>query len=504
MRDPAIPSSYKISKLKDELWIGQDEKNKELQFISSLALVSIYTNQEKNSDSAALYLSKAYDLLPKIESPRLQSKFYYVSGNIELNVKNYDKGLEYLKKCRDIVFQDTNPDSYNLPTLFNSIGVAYYQLNQIDSALFYINLASNISLERKDTNYAVQTLGNLANIIENKDLSELRPIIENLKKLEKSIESKSLKSFVYLIFSNYYLRNHQYEFSFNYLNLASDISANDDEQLVEIYLSYSKYYESINDLEKSLIFYKNYIGLKDSLFEASKEVKLANFESFYKAKLKDEEYRAERQEFKTYLEKSKRRELWFYSIIIGSILLLISVSLYFWRLRSVFKQKRENYKNEKRIQELELENISHNLKNKEKELSNIAIDIARRNEFASKVYVDLTSINRKREITSIKEAIKKLQRYVKRQEDVNKNLEHLQIETDEINFEFYQRLDALADNLTKKEKQLCAFIRLDLSNTDIASLMGISPDTLKNNKSKLKKKFNLDSNINFNTYILDL
>ena len=159
---------------------------------------------------------------------------------------------------------------------------------------------------------------------------------------------------------------------------------------------------------------------------------------------------------------------------------------------------------DKEIQELKIENISHQPENKDKDLSNIALDIARRNEFATKVQRELSSIHRKSNPDAIKESIQKLQRYVRHQENVNKNLEHLQIETDKVNFEFYQKLDTIAPNLSKKEKQLCAFIRMDLTNGDIASLMSVYPDTLKNNKSKLKKKFGLKAQQDFNSYMTHL
>jgi tetratricopeptide (TPR) repeat protein len=504
MRSDTIPTSFKISYLQKSYQNGIQNQDNPTSFVSALGLVSIYLNQEKNVDSAAYYLAKAYDQLPQITSNRAKSKFYYISGSVELSVKNYEKALAHFIKCREIVYADSDPKTYNLPILFNSIGIAYSNLEQSDSAIFYIEFAYEISVENGDVNFAVQSLGNLANIISEDDLSKLKSIIEKLEKLEQSIDNPILKSRVFQIFSRYYLKKKDYLKAEIYLEKAFDLSKSSEAQLAEVYLDYSNFYEATDDPDQSLLYYKNYIGLRDSLREVNKEIKLANFESFYKSKLREEEIKTEREQFKTFEEQSKVRELWFYAIIIGSVLLLAILGLYFFRLNQITKQRKENFKKEKEIQKLKVENISHELKSKEKELSNVAIDIARRNEFASKVYVDLTSISRKKDPETLKESIKKLQRYVKQQENVNKSLEHLQIETDELNFEFYQKLDQLVSDLTKKEKQLCAFIRLDLSNQDIASLMGISPDTLKNNKSKLKKKFDLDASVDFNSYIAEL
>lgn len=503
MRSDTIPVSYKINYLQESFQKAIENNELQTKFVSSLALVSIYMNQQKNPDSAAFYLAEAYKILPKIKSPRIKSKFYYISGSIELSVKNYSKALENLLECKTIVFSDQNPKSYNLPILFNSIGIAYSNLNYADSALYYIESAYDISLEKGDTSFAVQVLSNLSNIVNDEDPSKVDYIISELKILEPSINNPILKSRVFQVFSRYHLKKEEFWKSEVYLEKAFDLSKSSESQVAEIYLDYSDFYSAKEDYKKSLIYYKNYIGLRDSLKEANKEIKLSNFESFYSSKLREAEIKAEREQFKTFQEKSKRRELWFYSIIIGSVLLLTFSLLYFLRQKQIIKERKDNFKKEKEIQKLKLENISHELKAKEKELSNIAIDIARRNEFASKVHSELASINRKKDPEMITESIKKLQRYVKQQESVNKNLEHVQIETDKLNFEFYQKLDGLVSDLTRKEKQLCAFIRMGLSNIEIASLMGVSSDTLKNNKSKLKRKFNLNANVDFNKYMSD-
>ena len=68
MRNDTIPTSFKIKKLKDLYESGVQSKDPQTKMISSLALVSIYTNQEKNIDSAKKYLTEAYNLLPQIQS----------------------------------------------------------------------------------------------------------------------------------------------------------------------------------------------------------------------------------------------------------------------------------------------------------------------------------------------------------------------------------------------------------------------------------------------------
>jgi len=59
--------------------------------------------------------------------------------------------------------------------------------------------------------------------------------------------------------------------------------------------------------------------------------------------------------------------------------------------------------------------------------------------------------------------------------------------------EFYKNLIEDFPNLTPNELKLCAFLKMGLNTKDIASILYLSPDSVKVNRYRLRKKLNLNS-----------
>jgi DNA-binding CsgD family transcriptional regulator len=67
---------------------------------------------------------------------------------------------------------------------------------------------------------------------------------------------------------------------------------------------------------------------------------------------------------------------------------------------------------------------------------------------------------------------------------------------------FLKRLSMKHGNLTPRELRLAAYLRMNMSSKEIASLMNITPRAVENNRSRLRKKLNLDQGENLVDYIL--
>lgn len=72
----------------------------------------------------------------------------------------------------------------------------------------------------------------------------------------------------------------------------------------------------------------------------------------------------------------------------------------------------------------------------------------------------------------------------------------------EVNGVLFERLLAVHPNLTKSERELCAFLRLGLSNKEIASLKSSSDNSVHVLKSRLRAKLDLKSNHELIPYLL--
>ncbi len=69
---------------------------------------------------------------------------------------------------------------------------------------------------------------------------------------------------------------------------------------------------------------------------------------------------------------------------------------------------------------------------------------------------------------------------------------------------FFEKLIAGHPHLTAQELRLCTLIRLNLSSAEIASILGISPESVKTSRFRLRKKLEIDSASEMVEYLLTL
>jgi FixJ family two-component response regulator len=67
--------------------------------------------------------------------------------------------------------------------------------------------------------------------------------------------------------------------------------------------------------------------------------------------------------------------------------------------------------------------------------------------------------------------------------------------------DFQNRLRERYPHLTKNDLKLCAYIRLNLSSKEIASLMFVTVRAVEISRFRLRKRLDLDKGINLNEFI---
>lgn len=73
-------------------------------------------------------------------------------------------------------------------------------------------------------------------------------------------------------------------------------------------------------------------------------------------------------------------------------------------------------------------------------------------------------------------------------------MDHLLLELESSNQRFQQQLKARYSRLTSYDIRLCTYLKSNLSTKEIATLLNITPDSVKKAKHRLRKKMNLQPN----------
>ena len=73
---------------------------------------------------------------------------------------------------------------------------------------------------------------------------------------------------------------------------------------------------------------------------------------------------------------------------------------------------------------------------------------------------------------------------------------------DQVHHNFIARIKEDYPVLSPTDLKLCAYLRLNLTTKEIAPLLNISPRGVEISRYRLRKKLNLDGDVNLNTFMI--
>lgn len=141
---------------------------------------------------------------------------------------------------------------------------------------------------------------------------------------------------------------------------------------------------------------------------------------------------------------------------------------------------------------------------KNKELTESNLLLIKNNEFSIDLLKQLNMILRSfpenhRLISMVGEIIENIESKIK--EDT---WQKFNVNFDYVNTRYIERLLKVYPNLTKAELRLCSFVRLGLTNKEIASILYNSTESIKVSRSRLRKKLQLDVNDNLEAHLASI
>lgn len=161
------------------------------------------------------------------------------------------------------------------------------------------------------------------------------------------------------------------------------------------------------------------------------------------------------------------------------------------------RQKLEKLNNEKKIMQIEQEHLKNRILLREQDLVNATRSTIQKNEFLMEIKETLSSLRNETDIDNRNRHIRKILSLIESNLNTEKDWEVFEFYFNEIHQNFFKSLKKEFPNLTPTELKLCAYIRLNKSSKEIASLMNISLRGVETGRYRLRKKLNLNRNENF-------
>ena len=194
----------------------------------------------------------------------------------------------------------------------------------------------------------------------------------------------------------------------------------------------------------------------------------------------------------------EKKENIFITFLLIAICLIFIIIAYLYAQFS--KNKRKQNQLEKDLFQLEDEKQKFKIKAQENYLTEFAIENNFKKEYSKELLKNLNHLMAVEEDV-IKKEIKNLIFELKNKELSDKNVEELNNQSELLLFNFKTILIQLHPNLNKSDIELCSLLKLNLSNKEIAAHKNVTDDSIKIFKNRLKKKLNLNTDQNLNSYI---
>ncbi|WP_420574653.1 LuxR C-terminal-related transcriptional regulator [Kordia sp.] len=163
--------------------------------------------------------------------------------------------------------------------------------------------------------------------------------------------------------------------------------------------------------------------------------------------------------------------------------------------------REKTLENEKHIVILKNESLQNEITIKSKQLANNAMALVKKNEVLQDIKNEL-AVNKDKfqDHYSYKRLIKKLNNSIEHKDE----WEIFEENFNQVHDEFFAKLKEQHAMLTPKDLKVCAYIKMNLTNKEIAPLMNISVRGVETHRYRLKKKLSLENDISLTDYLLNI
>ena len=189
------------------------------------------------------------------------------------------------------------------------------------------------------------------------------------------------------------------------------------------------------------------------------------------------------------LEKEQAETQFRYTVAILTAIILLILGILVYVITKRNAQIRE------RSLKLEIEH-------KKRELASYAINFVQKNTLFSELKERLTELHKKH--ADAGSEIKSIQRVIDDNYRADKEWENFKLRFEEVHQDFFPTLTRKFPDLGGAEIKLCALLRLNLNLKESSNILGISPDSVKTARHRLRKKLNLNTEDNLVQYLASI
>lgn len=499
-------------------------------------------------DSAFVLLKELMTEARENKDALTEGSCLYLFGNIFYNYGNYSQAVDHLLQSEKIFRQHNTRE--RLARNLNLLGRVYYSNKQAALSANLFSEALGINKELNDLDGIALTYGNIGHLYEKRllydsafmfqekalhiyrsagDSMGMAKIFENIGSI---YEDWGKFDSARTCFEKALTINRQYNdeiaqieilnnlgdvnrktgrypeglfFSRQALDLARKTQS--QYQLASACRDMARGFELLHHYDSAYYYNEISRDLVEDIYSTSTNQQIALLETIYKVDMKDS------QIAQLALDKKVTRITTIAGILVIVLLSILGAVIISRQRLKISKEKTLNAQNkdlyeknrelmqaELRNKQLEEETLKANLEMRSKELSAHTLHLIQKNQLLEELRGKLNEIiadEKRDQRKQLKQLAQK----------INLNFNHdaywddFRVIFDQVHHSFFSNLKTHADNLTPGELRMVALLRMNLNSADMATLLGISQDSLRVARYRLRKKLNLSEGESLTAFI---
>lgn len=381
---------------------------------------------------------------------------------------------------------DKPQDSIRISLCYTVLGNIYSRVDK-EKALFFLHKVYAMKYCH-DAGQQVANLVNMGSIyLSLKEMQAAEKYLFEALELAQSRDIKSSCASVYEKLSEFFFSKQDYVQAHTYAQKTIDLAGEIGHKVLLIsgYKLMSDVYAAKDDYKTAYTHYVRHKELNDSVYNEKNLQKIAILESEYAFSKEREDFKQKKAEIDL-LANNQKQTIRFLAVI-SVLVILIAILLFRWgRLK-------------KRILSLQIENISQELDINRKDNAVAQLKLVQKAERDAQTVKMLDTI-----VDSVQGADKQSIRGLignYKHEEISSNWEEFEALFTQLNAVFCERLNKHYPTLTPNERRLCIFMKLGMTNKDIAQITFQTEEALKKSRLRLRRKLGIERSVNLLSFI---
>lgn len=168
--------------------------------------------------------------------------------------------------------------------------------------------------------------------------------------------------------------------------------------------------------------------------------------------------------------------------------------------RAILVYEKKLLKTEMEKKELHKKEFESELEYKSRQMTTHTLNMMQKNKALREMTVDITNISKKAD-DNIKQDLKRLRFQLNQSLKADKDWDEFRMYFEEVNQTFFSKLKEINPNISPAEERLAALIKLKMNIKETASVLNISPSSVKMARHRLRQKLNLPQEIDLYDFI---